>query len=231
MMTSSEVQAILQCEVVVEEKIDGANVGFSVNEQGELEVQARGSFLAPRSCHPQFAPLFRWLERRRDELVQALSPNLILFGEWCYAVHSVRYTRLPDWLLVFDVYERGVQRFWSVPRRDKLARELGLTVVPKLAEGHLAVGDLKHLLRTAEWGDGPAEGLYVRRDEGPYLGARAKLVRPEFVQAIDTHWSRRTWERNRLAHDRVESGRRLGKGRRAASEAAAHDDVKVDRQD
>jgi hypothetical protein len=43
------------------------------------------------------------------------------------------------------------------------------------------------------------EGLYLRRDQGGFLEARAKLVRPEFVQAIEEHWSSRTLERNGLA--------------------------------
>jgi hypothetical protein len=38
-----------------------------------------------------------------------------------------------------------------------------------------------------------------RRDAGDFLPSRAKLVRPELVQAIEEHWSSRALERNILA--------------------------------
>jgi hypothetical protein len=30
----------------------------------------------------------------------------ILFGEWCRAQHSVFYSRLPDYFLAFDIWDR-----------------------------------------------------------------------------------------------------------------------------
>jgi hypothetical protein len=136
-------------------------------------------------------------------LAAALSPDLILFGEWCYAVHSVRYTRLPDWFLTFDVYDRARAEFWSAARRDTLARNLDLAVVPQLAAGVFDIAEVVALLRRSSLTDGPAEGLYVRRDEGDRLVARAKLVRQEFVQTIDEHWSRKAMRTNALAGDEI----------------------------
>jgi hypothetical protein len=46
--------------------------------------------------------------------------------------------------------------------------------------------------------DGPAEGVYVRLEDDNRLLARAKLVRPEFTQAIDRHWSHRRLVTNQL---------------------------------
>ena len=207
-MTPAEAQALLEHDVTVEEKVDGANVGFSVDDEGTVRVQSRGAYVRRDACHPQFAPLFRWLDPRRQALGAALSHDLILFGEWCYAVHSVRYTRLPDWLLVLDVYDRRAGSFWSVPRRDTLARELDLAVAPRVAVGRFDLNGLIRLLGDSKLGPGPAEGLYVRRDEGDRLVARAKLVRAEFVQSIDVHWSRRPLEINQLASD-GDNGKRV----------------------
>ena len=61
---------------------------------------------------------------------------------------------------------------------------------------------LKRLLAHSRLTDGPAEGLYVRREEDGRLMARAKLVRAEFVQAIEQHWSKRQLEPNRLIPSR-----------------------------
>ena len=58
--------------------------------------------------------------------------------------------------------------------------------------------ELEALMGPSRVGTGPMEGVYLRQDRGPWLGARAKLVRAEFVQAIGTHWSRRPLQRNGL---------------------------------
>lgn len=197
-LSSREAQSILAGDVVVEEKIDGANVGISVDESGILRAQNRGSYLTPSASHPQFKPLFTWLEAHRSRLSDALFPNLILFGEWCWAMHSVHYTRLPDWFLAFDVYDRARGMFWSVARRDALVLELELRAVPHLDAGRFTLAALTALLGPSQLTDGPAEGLYIRRDEGDHLAARAKLVRPEFVHSIGEHWSRRVIRPNEL---------------------------------
>lgn len=196
-----EVADLLAGEVVVEEKIDGANLGFSTSEDGDLRCQNRGSYLDPSSAHPQFKPLWPWLATRRADLVDALWPDAILFGEWCFAVHSVRYDALPDWFLGFDVYDRSAGAFWDTARRDALLARVGLRPVPRLARGRFDPGGLAALLGPSRVGSGPMEGLVTRREVGGHTVARAKLVRAEFTQAIDAHWSR-----GRLVQNRLESG-------------------------
>lgn len=198
-LSAPEVQALLSGEVIVEEKVDGANLGLSLGEGGDLRAQNRGSYLELDSPSGQWKQLERWLSTRRSALEEALAPELILFGEWCYAVHSVRYTRLPDWFLAFDVYDRSKGTFWSVERRNELARELQLAVVPELARGRFGLDRLQGLLGSSKLTDGSAEGLYVRREKDGDLVGRAKLVRAEFVQSIHQHWSKRRLEVNQLA--------------------------------
>jgi ATP-dependent RNA circularization protein (DNA/RNA ligase family) len=197
-LSPPEVRDFLSGEVLVEEKVDGANLGISVGPDGNLRAQNRGSFLGTRAS-PQFQPLWPWLEARRERLVEALGDNLILFGEWCFAVHSIRYDALPDWFLAFDVYDREVGRFWSAERRDALVERLGLARVPELARGRFTLAEVQKLLGPSRLARAPMEGLYLRRDQSGFLEARAKLVRAEFVQAIEEHWSSRPLERNALA--------------------------------
>jgi ATP-dependent RNA circularization protein (DNA/RNA ligase family) len=197
-LSPPEARELLGGEVLVEEKVDGANLGISVGPAGELRAQNRGSYLGTRAS-PQFQPLWPWLEARRQQLVGALGRHLMLFGEWCFAVHSVRYDALPDWFLAFDVYDRQAGRFWSSARRDALVESLGLQCVPVVARGHFTVDEVVKLLGPSRLTQAPMEGVYLRRDAGDFLLSRAKLVRPEFVQAIEEHWSSRPLERNTLA--------------------------------
>jgi ATP-dependent RNA circularization protein (DNA/RNA ligase family) len=97
-------------DVIVEEKLDGANLGISVGPDGNLRVQNRGQYLQP-PYQGQFARLEKWLHRHEDVFFDALGENLIAFGEWCGARHSLDYCALPDWWLLFDVYDRSKQAF------------------------------------------------------------------------------------------------------------------------
>lgn len=197
-LTADEARELLACEVLVEEKVDGANLGLSVDERGILRAQNRGTYLALDSSYGQWKPLKRWVTPRVHELADALFPDLMLFGEWCYAVHTVRYTRLPDWFLAFDVYDRAHGEFWSTERRNALAAKLGLAVVPALGSGTFDLPRLRALLGRSQLTDGPAEGLYIRAEIDGRLVARAKLVRREFVQALDQHWSKKALQANAL---------------------------------
>lgn len=200
-LAPDEAAELLSGEVVVEEKLDGANLGISVGEDGVMRVQNRGTYLTRDNAHPQFRPLFDWLETRRVELEDALFPSLMLFGEWCVAVHSVRYSQLPDWFLAFDVYDREAGRFWSTQRRNALVDRLGLARVPQVARGRFDLPGLEALMGDSRFTDDPAEGLYIRRESEEWLEGRAKLVRAAFTQAIGEHWSRRSIERNALRNE------------------------------
>lgn len=200
LLSPDEVAALLSGEVVVEEKVDGANIGFSVDARGEVRVQSRGSYLNPDHAHPQFRPLWGWLRAREAALADALGPDRILFGEWCYAVHSVVYEALPDWFLGFDVYDRPVGKFWDSARRDALLKSLRLHPVPRIARGHFTLEEIERLLSSAsQVGAVAIEGVIVRQESGGFTVARAKLVRPEFTRAIGEHWSRGPLRRNSLA--------------------------------
>ncbi|GAB4090291.1 RNA ligase family protein [Hydrogenophaga soli] len=194
-----EVQALLAHAVVVEEKLDGANLGFSLAPDGHVRAQNRGQYLA--SPHTgQFARLPAWLAMHGDALRQALTPDTILFGEWCAARHSLDYGTLPDWWMLFDVYDCTQGRFWSTVRRNALAHDAGLMTVPQVTCGTFTLRDLKHLVAStpSHYRQGPLEGVVVRRESAQWCEARAKLVRGDFTQAIDTHWRNRAIQWNRV---------------------------------
>nr|MDT0252543.1 hypothetical protein [Endozoicomonas sp.] len=45
MLSATDAEELLQAELTVEEKIDGANVGFSVSTDEKLRAQNRGAWL------------------------------------------------------------------------------------------------------------------------------------------------------------------------------------------
>ena len=198
-LSPAEVASLLAAELVIEEKLDGANLGFSIGSDGALRAQNRGQYLRPPFTG-QFARLDDWLAVHQDRLFDALTESLIVFGEWCAARHSLDYERLPDWWLMFDVYDREAQQFWSTERRHRLASTVTAAEVPCVYRGRLSLAQLQAWVtnQTSRFRDGPVEGVVVRRENSLWLQERAKLVRPDFTQSISQHWRERPLAWNRV---------------------------------
>ncbi len=196
-MSEVERKDFLRHKLVVEEKVDGANLGVSFDSSGNIRSQNRGSYLHFPSTG-QWKKLPEWLAPRIDALFEQLTDRYILFGEWCYAQHSVVYNRLPDWFLGFDIYDKITLRFLSCTRRDEIFRAIGIFQVPRVDCGRFMLEELTGLLASSQVGDQPAEGLYLRFDQDGWLEQRAKLVRPAFIQSVEQHWTRSALKTNQL---------------------------------
>lgn len=198
-LSSQEVTALLSGDVVVEEKLDGANLGISLDTKGQLRTQNRGQYLSEPHAG-QFSRLPAWLAQHGEALYSVLTHDLILFGEWCAARHSLDYVALPDWFLLFDVYDRSVGRFWSTSRRNILAHNTGLLTVPQVMHGNFTLAELKTAVMDtpSHYRQGALEGVVIRSESADWCENRAKLVRPDFTQSIETHWRKRAIEWNRV---------------------------------
>ena len=199
-MSESEREMFLRHELVVEEKVDGANLGISFGGEAHIRCQNRGAYLQ----YPftgQWKKLSEWLTPKTDILFGKLTDRYILFGEWCYAQHSVFYDRLPDWFLGFDIFDKRRLKFLSCTRRDTIFYDIGISKIPVLKKGHFTLPELKRRIAISRLSANPAEGIYLRFDQGDWLKQRAKLVRPEFIQSVGEHWSRKGIKANQLKQE------------------------------
>ena len=196
-MSPEAVASFLASPVVVEEKVDGANLGLSLADD-VLRVQHRGD-LVDLAMDRDYPRLAGWLEEHGREIASIIGPNLVIFGEWCVLRHSVPYDALPDWFLAFDVYDRNHRRFLASDRRDALIERIGLVSVPSVSAGCFTIASLRALIGESRLGPSMMEGVVLRREANGWLEARAKLVRPDFLPADATHWRARRRITNRLA--------------------------------
>ena len=209
-LSPDEVSDLLDGEVVVEEKIDGSNLGISLGTDGNFLLQKRGDNLYPPFTG-EFKHLERWLHLHENKLFECLDMGLIAFGEWMAARHGLLFDKLPDWWILFDLYDRDEERFYSTHRRNKWARKAGVATVPEVAKGRFTLEGLIELLfdTQSRFRSGVLEGLIVRRENERWLEQRAKLVHADFVQTIGAHWSSKAMEWNRIDPEvpRYEHGR------------------------
>lgn len=70
-MTPAEAEEFLSSTVIVEEKVDGANIGISFSFSGELQFQNRGNYVT-HDTHPQFKLLTDWGYKRYKLLKSTL---------------------------------------------------------------------------------------------------------------------------------------------------------------
>jgi RNA ligase len=196
--------------LIVEEKIDGTNVGIHFTTDGQMVLQCRGHVITER-MHPQYDLFKQWATVKRPVLEERLERNFILFGEWMYARHSVHYRQLPHYFFEFDVYEKGKQAFLSLENRLALLEGTGVHTVPVLHTGSLTRKQLESLIGPSGFDsqfenpltqrlDNFMEGLYLRTESEGVVTGRAKLVRAEFVEKVkqSTHWQHQAMVPNLL---------------------------------
>src|SRR5882672_12532080 len=74
--------------LIVEEKLDGTNVGIHFNSRDRMVLQCRGHEIT-EGMHPQYDLFKQWTSVKRFGIEERLADRFILFGEWLYARHSV----------------------------------------------------------------------------------------------------------------------------------------------
>ncbi|MGH7136332.1 MAG: RNA ligase family protein [Pirellulales bacterium] len=186
--------------LIVEEKIDGTNVGIHFTSAGEMVLQCRGHLIT-EGMHPQYDLFKQWAAVKRFVLQERLEDRFILFGEWVYARHSVHYRQLPHYFFEFDIYDKDEEAFLSLVRRLSVLEGMGIETVPVLYTGPLDRDELRPLIGPSLFdsqfqnpatkrADNLMEGLYLRTEADDKVSGRAKFVRPEFVEKVkqSTHW-------------------------------------------
>jgi len=198
--------------VIVEEKLDGANAGISLDDEGRLALQSRGHFLVGGARERHWDLFKRWAAARAGEIAPLLAGGRVLYGEWLYAKHTVFYDRLPHYFLEFDILEPD-GGFLSTDRRGPLLDESPIRSVPVLWQGVVEeparLPDLvgPSLYKSPCWRDALAEaasaaaidpdrarretdpsdlaeGLYIKVEEDGRVIERYKWIRASFLTAV-----------------------------------------------
>jgi len=195
-MSEPERKEFLKYDLIVEEKIDGSNLGISFDSEGNIRLQKRGGYI---NYAGEWKKLDKWIDNKIDALFDILSDKYIMFGEWCYAKHSIFYDELPDWFLGFDVYDKQNEYFLSTTKRNNIFKKINIHQVPFLTQGKFDLDKLrKFLVFQSEFGNTKVEGIYLRIDEQDRLIDRSKIVNGWFRQSIESHWNNRIIKLNEI---------------------------------
>ncbi|MBU5688019.1 MAG: RNA ligase family protein [Candidatus Aenigmarchaeota archaeon] len=177
--------------VVLTEKLDGSNVSIEFESNGELSIKFRGNPAATE----EFNLLKNICNSKHERLKNILGQNLILFGEWVYCLHTIRYSRLPHYLFIFDLYDKKREIFLPYRRVIDVSNNLRFPTPRILYEGiYPGFEYLKNLLDlTSAYGDEKIEGVYGKIEDDEKVIFRFKFVNPEFRKKVDEsiHWKKK----------------------------------------
>lgn len=198
--------------LVVEEKVDGANAAISFDAEGALKLQSRGHYLTGGGRERHFDLFKRFAHGLRDRFWPALGDRYIVYGEWVYAKHTIFYDALPHYFLEFDVLDRASGDFLSTPARGRLLEGL-LCPVAVIHQGPIGssaalAGLVGHsAYKSSGWRAALAlaarvpphdpamverqtdrsdlmEGLYIKVEEDGRVVERFKYVRQDFLTTV-----------------------------------------------
>ena len=182
----TEADALLMRPVLVEEKLDGANVVVWLDDR-RVECALR-SGVGAQDRGRQLGPLKAWLGERADRLRDLLDGRA-LYAEWLLVAHGIRYDALPAYLVGLDLWSPR-SGFAAPDARNELLNRASLVAPPELHRGTIGgINPLEGLLGASRAGSEPMEGVVVRPLDGrePRI---AKFLRAGFSPATDAAWRR-----------------------------------------
>ena len=173
----SSVEHFVGKQIVVSEKLDG-----------EGETLSR-DFIHARSVEGHPHPSRTWVRNLWGKIRHEIPDNFRICGENLYAEHSIHYSALDSYFMVFNIWDGD----WCLPWDETLeyCKMLGLASVPVLADGLWEESGIKACMTGVSRQGGSQEGYVVRLADGflrkDFPKSIAKFVRKGHVQT-NSHW-------------------------------------------
>jgi len=199
---SSRTENALKGDVIIQEKVDGSQFKWGVNERGELLFASKGTKLIPvieedniLNIKKLFIPAVKYLLSIKDDII-SMGKDVYFYGETlCKPKHNVlKYDRTPkNNIVLFDALCNGG---W-MPRKglEKVANNLGIDLIPELYKGQVTVDKIKELLNTPSYlGNEKVEGVVIKNyNQSIILGGFifplfTKYVRESFKERHNVEW-------------------------------------------
>ena len=167
---------ILGTEVVVMEKLDGANASFGIID-GELKMFSRNQEL---NEHNTLRGFYDWV--RQNVNPNLLFPNKIYFGEWLVP-HTVQYSKqYHQKFFLFDIYDAHSNSYHQFDEVENHAAVLKIHTPQVFFQGVLKdMVDLEQYVGRSELTEIPntGEGIVVKDYEGQQF---VKIVSDKFKE-------------------------------------------------
>ncbi len=180
-MGHKAIVSLLTVPVYVEEKVDGSQFSFGIDEEGTLRVRSKGVEMVVDAPEKMFSLGVETVKRLRHEL----HPGWTYRGEYLRSPkhNALIYSRIPkDHIIIFDI-EIGECQFLEYSEKEFEARRLGLEVVPLLFTGMVReIEAFRGFLSTDSiLGGQKIEGVVIKPMGYNLFGVDKKVLMGKFV--------------------------------------------------
>ena len=175
------VKDLLEGMVIVEEKVDGSQFSFGIDEQGELHIRSKGAVIHPEAPEGMFKKAVDVVK----ELTPLLHPGWTYRGEYLAKPkhNTLAYDRVPNQhIIIFDI-NIGEELYLDHTSKEVGATRLGLETVPLLHYGVVEdIATFRKLLDTTSiLGGQKIEGVVVKPLNYDHYGPDKKVLMGKFV--------------------------------------------------
>jgi hypothetical protein len=195
-----EVATLLDDPVYVEEKVDGSQFSFGIDQNGDLRVRSKGAVMYADAPEPMF--------KRAVGTVKEITP--LLHPGWTYRAeylqkpkhNSLSYDRIPKkHLMVFDVNTAEADYLPYAEKHAEAAR-LGLECVPLVFEGKIDnLEQFRSFLdRESVLGGQKIEGVVVKPMGYDKFGRDKKCLMAKFVSENFKEVHSKEWKTSNPGH-------------------------------
>lgn len=189
----ADVENLLDIEVTIDEKIDGANCAMMLGEDGHPLLRNRNnmlrkSYLKDTPAKKQFRPLWNWFYDNKnlfDNINEAFDGPVGVYGEWLWALHGIRYDTLKSYFVAYEIFDPYLQKFVNYMYGRAQLQDAGFIVPPLLHKGSIVSWNKLDSLveEKSRWSTlDQIEGLYIRISNNEEITHRFKFIRPGYIQ-------------------------------------------------
>jgi hypothetical protein len=182
---SDSLQSFHGRRVVVTEKMDGEN--SSLYQDG----------LHARSIDGRHHPSRNWVKAMHGRMAHLIPKDWRVCGENLYALHSIGYSNLPSYFLMFSIWNQDNSCLgWD--ETVAWSKRLGLTHVPVLFDGPFDASLLQSIAPDTTTSEGYVVRLADQFSFSQFSESVAKWVRSNHVQS-EKHWMHKAIVANGMA--------------------------------
>lgn len=155
---------LLNSAVVVQEKVDGSQISFGLDAEGELRVRSKGAQINIVAPDNMFSNAVTVLMGIKDQL----TPGFVYRGEYLKKPkhNALAYDRVPkNHIVLFDVHNlnKGEEYYLSMDELAAEAARLGFETVPIFLTGAVTVEQIRGCLDNVSFlGGARIEGVVIK---------------------------------------------------------------------
>ena len=180
--------------VIVEEKVDGSQISFGLDENGDIQMRSKGATLNVVAPEGMFQRAVMSVMARKKQL----RPGVVYRGEYLNTPHhnALTYDRVPNGnIIIFDVGLPN-EAYYTPEEKRALSKEIDMECVPVLFRGVISdVQQFRDMLETQSvLGGQKIEGVVIKPEHYDLFGRDKKPLMGKFVSEAFREVHTKTWD-------------------------------------